>query len=83
MYSVATVFIAGGTSDGDIRVCDIGSPEPPNYTAEFNILQHFSAESEIFSLSFCSTTHTLLAGCNDGLRGWCLKSVEFKKNHAP
>ncbi|XP_075223631.1 leucine-rich repeat and WD repeat-containing protein 1-like [Lycorma delicatula] len=59
-----------GTSDGDVRVCDIGTPIAPDYKTDFKILSRFSAESEIFSLALCTVTNVLLAGCNDGLRGW-------------
>ncbi|GLH03903.1 Uncharacterized protein GBIM_09722 [Gryllus bimaculatus] len=61
-------------SKGDVIVFDIGCPLPPQYKTSFVKLYVLSAESEIFSLSFSLESNVLLAACNEGLRGWRIKS---------
>lgn len=69
-------------SNGTMSIFDIGSPLPPYYKTKFCKLLALSAESEIFSLAFCSTSNILLAACNDGLHGWKIKEVDEGKKMA-
>uniref|UniRef100_A0A1B6KS80 Leucine-rich repeat and WD repeat-containing protein 1 WD domain-containing protein n=1 Tax=Graphocephala atropunctata TaxID=36148 RepID=A0A1B6KS80_9HEMI len=64
------LLICGG-SHGEIHICNIGNPKPPQYEMDFNVMQSFSTNSEVFSMSFCPVNHILLTGCNDGLQAWC------------
>lgn len=62
--------MTGGGSDGDIHLCNIGNPSPPEYKVDFEVLQRFSTQSEIISFTFCPVNNTLLIGCDSGLLGW-------------
>ncbi|KAG8273132.1 hypothetical protein J6590_027469 [Homalodisca vitripennis] len=77
------LLICGG-SHGEIHICNIGNPIPPEYEMNFNVMQSFSTNSEIFSMSYCPVNNMLLTGCNDGLQGWCFPDpIEDIKHPIP
>lgn len=61
---------AGGGSHGEIHICHIGNPTPPELDVDFVVMQSFSTNSEVFSMTFCATNNMLLTGCEDGLKGF-------------
>ncbi|KAK7869706.1 hypothetical protein R5R35_011776 [Gryllus longicercus] len=73
-HPLETNILFCSLSKGDVIVFDIGCPLPPQYKTSFVKLYVLSAESEIFSLSFSLESNVLLAACNEGLRGWRIKS---------
>ncbi|XP_069674110.1 leucine-rich repeat and WD repeat-containing protein 1-like isoform X2 [Periplaneta americana] len=71
------LFCAMG--DGQVLTWNVGSPAPPNYETQLNLLLTLEARSEIFSLVFSSHLDILLAASNTGVCGWVVTQDMLRK----
>ncbi|KAJ4449327.1 hypothetical protein ANN_00725 [Periplaneta americana] len=65
--------------DGQVLTWNVGSPAPPNYETQLDLLLTLEARSEIFSLVFSSHLDILLAASNTGVCGWVVTQDMLRK----